>query len=78
MPVRVNDELLAQMQSAIARVNGKRTDEPFTVSSFIQAAIRDKLNHYNRSSKRRKTDEALPCQPEASDDPFTKESACKA
>ena len=53
VPVRVPTDQLDMMDAAILRVNLVREGEPFDRSSFIRAAITEKLQHYARSAKTR-------------------------
>ena len=50
VPVRINDMLLAHIDETIKRVNRTRRDEPFNRSTFLLAAIREKLAKYARSN----------------------------
>jgi hypothetical protein len=49
--VRVDPALLHCLDSEIAKVNKRRSEAPYTRSSFILAALRDKLKHLFRSRK---------------------------
>lgn len=48
---RISDDELEELKSIIAEVNDRRRSEPFTTSSFITTAIREKISHYKRSRK---------------------------
>lgn len=54
VPVRIEAELLSELDVCIERVNANRHDEPYTRSTFVRAAIREKIDHYRRSGKRKK------------------------
>lgn len=69
IPVRMPTELVEALVATITRVNKSRTEEPYSPSTFIRAAIREKIAHYARSNKKGKKHETLPCEPEESADP---------
>jgi len=49
--IRLPEELLELMSDAIIRANGSRRSEPYTLSSWIRAAVCEKLNHGRRSMR---------------------------
>ncbi len=51
IPIRIEHALLHCLDTEIAKVNRTRKYEPYTRSSFILAAIKDKLKHLFRSRK---------------------------
>lgn len=58
VPVRLDPELHAALVAEIEATNPRRRDEPFTVSSWIVRAIREKLAHAKRSRRRISLDAA--------------------
>jgi len=52
--VRVPDDLLQQIEQEIARTNQNTRNAPFTRSSWILVAIREKLAHAKRSRQKKK------------------------
>jgi hypothetical protein len=52
VPCRIPGDLLAQIEAEIARVNKRRTDEPFNLSSWLRQAILEKLDHSRRGRSR--------------------------
>jgi hypothetical protein len=54
VPVRIPAELLAVIDATVSRVNVKTRGEPYTRSSWILAAIRDRLAHMERAKKPRR------------------------
>jgi len=59
VPVRFDSAMLFQMRDAIAQRNERTSNEPWTMSDFIKAAVWEKLCHMERSrkGKRRKRKE---------------------
>lgn len=53
IPVRINPEILALINEAIASRNERTSDIPFTLSQWIRAAIMEKLAHLQRSKRNR-------------------------
>jgi hypothetical protein len=51
VPVRINQLLLTNIDNEIRRLNQARKEAPYTRTSFILTAIRDKLSHLHRSRK---------------------------
>lgn len=57
VPVRMPDELMEEIMAYIVRRNWATMTEPYSLSTFIRKAIREKLDHAKRSSrKNRRTD----------------------
>jgi hypothetical protein len=55
VPIRFADaELLAQIDAAVDSSVINRKDEPWTRTSFILSAVREKLAHMERARKSRK------------------------
>lgn len=54
VPVRVPAELLAEVEATVKRSAHTRTGEPWTRSSFIIAALREKLSKMKRSNAPRR------------------------
>lgn len=54
IPVRIPTALLAQIECEIAKVNLTWNVEPYTRSSFIISAIKNRIDHLHRSRKKRK------------------------
>jgi hypothetical protein len=65
IPVRIPVELLAELDAKIDTVNDRRKDEPYRRSSFIIAAIREKLDKYKRGNKKTEQNEADVASPGA-------------
>jgi len=53
VPVRISDEVMLRVEQAIRSRNARAFDEPWTVSDFIRKAIKDKLDHMERSRRSR-------------------------
>lgn len=53
IPTRIPTELLGEIDAAIERANRHRKGEALTRSSFLIAAVREKLAKMERSRKRR-------------------------
>lgn len=51
--VRFPPELLAEMETAVGRANQHVTGEPYTVSSWVRACVKEKLAHLARAKKRK-------------------------
>jgi hypothetical protein len=49
--IRVPDALRAKIETAVTRSEQSATREPFTLTTFILAAIREKLDHMARSRR---------------------------
>lgn len=49
VPVRIDEDLLEQMEQAIESRNAATQEEPFNVSDYIRFCIRTKLAHTARS-----------------------------
>jgi hypothetical protein len=49
--VRVPDELLDKIEKAIESANLSRKAEPYFISSWVRAAICEKLNHLRRNKE---------------------------
>lgn len=54
VPVRFTPEELQAIAEAIESANDHTRDEPYTVSSWIRKAVKDKLAHLSRSKRPRK------------------------
>lgn len=52
VPLRLNPKLIAIVDAAIASANVVRKEEPYTRSSWIKEAIRQKLSHLDRSKRK--------------------------
>lgn len=52
--MRLPPEILEAVQEACERSNGTRTEEPYTVSSFIRACIIERFDKYARARAARK------------------------
>ena len=52
IPIRIQPNLLDQINRAINNANANRRLEPYSRSSWILAAIQDKLAHLARARKR--------------------------
>lgn len=52
-PVRIPEDLLRELTTAIRRRNAVSADAPHNRSTFILAAVRDKLKHMARSRRTR-------------------------
>lgn len=50
---RIETEKLAEVQRAIVSANENRRAEPYTQTSWILKAIQEKLDHANRSKKKK-------------------------
>jgi hypothetical protein len=58
VPIRFADaELLAAVDAAVEASVNNRKDRPWTRTSFILAAVREKLAHMERSRKPRKSND---------------------
>jgi hypothetical protein len=58
VPIRIPNEVLAQISAIVAKSVTHRAKEPWTVSSWIKSAIMEKLAHSERgraSKKGKKT-----------------------
>lgn len=55
VPVRIPKELLAEIACAINSANATTAGPPYSVSSWVRKAIREKLDHLGRRGKSRKT-----------------------
>lgn len=53
VPLRIEPALLAEIDAAIASRNDHTALAPYDRSAFIRAAIREKLDHYKRSRRKR-------------------------
>lgn len=61
IPVRFPDELLSEMKRVIAEINARGLDPQYDVSSFIRAAVVERLKHRERSrGPRRRNPPARP------------------
>lgn len=67
VPIRIPNETLTQIEAIVARSVTHRSDDPWTVSSWIKAAIADKLAHNERG--RRKAKKLVPVQDEEIEQP---------
>lgn len=54
IPCRFPADLLAQVDQTIRRSQDTRAGEPWNRTTFILQAVRDKLNHMERSRRPRK------------------------
>lgn len=52
LALRMDRELLEAIENAVNSANVSRREEPYTVSSWLRAAIREKLAHLRRSRTR--------------------------
>ena len=52
VPVRFKPVILAEIDEAIRELNVRRREHPHVRSTFIQAAVREKLDHIKRSRGR--------------------------
>lgn len=52
VPIRVPADLLAAVDAVIARTADTRRDGPWTRTSFILSAVREKLQHMHRSNRK--------------------------
>lgn len=64
--LRIPAELDAKIMAALDGANVNRVEEPYNKTTWILAAIREKLSHLERS--RRKKHDSLPRQPETIQD----------
>ena len=55
--MRIPDELIAQVEGTMSRLNHYRRDEPLTRSAFFLAAIREKLHKMERSRRSKKNNQ---------------------
>lgn len=46
--LRIEDELAAEVFKAIDSANKRRREQPYTLTSWIKAAIREKIDHLHR------------------------------
>lgn len=53
-PIRVPDDLYAEVNKAINSANLDRKDEPYTFTSWVLSAMRAKLRHNARGKKKGK------------------------
>jgi hypothetical protein len=51
IPIRINQIDLDRIEAAVRTTNRRRNLAPYTRSSWIMAAIQDKLDHMARSKK---------------------------
>ncbi len=54
VPIRIPAELLATLDAEVSRSATTRSAEPWTRSSFIIAALREKIAHQQRSRNRKR------------------------
>ena len=54
VPIRIPNETMVQIEAIVARSVTHRAKEPWTVSSWIKAAIAEKLAHSERGRKTKK------------------------
>lgn len=54
VPIRIPEDLLEQILVRIASANVQRSEEPYTMSSWIIKCIRDRLDHNTRSRRKRR------------------------
>jgi len=66
VPVRIPAKLLGQIYTLIAQRNLKSKEEPWTTSAFVLCAIREKLDHSQRSRGRRRRSPASSSAPTTS------------
>lgn len=59
IPLRIPQTLLNEMEIVIAQRNTLTLNEPWSRSSFIVAAIREKLAHMERSRSKKKTSKSV-------------------
>lgn len=52
--IRIGSDLWAVMNEVIGQVNERRKEQPYDVSAFVRAAVRDKIAHIMRSRKKGK------------------------
>jgi len=52
VPLRIDQELLNEIEQSVGAANYYTKGEPYTTSSWIRKCIREKLDHLRRSSKR--------------------------
>ena len=60
--LRIPADLMQEVKDTIDRSHETRAGEPWTITAFILTAIREKLNHMERSrrsGRRRPTDNGL-------------------
>jgi hypothetical protein len=56
--LRVNEQLLSDLEDEIRNANFNRKDTPYTRSSWILKAVTEKISHLKRSRKEGKADAA--------------------